>query len=321
MGVRSGFVKTPKEKIKDARKNGTLTQLQFPQDLGAFAFVINFQNYLYKPNDVDPLKIITNESILLPLPANLSQDYRADIKQSNIGALGQATALAFSEADKVLKTEESANSGIMNMLSNIGGKLSDFTGIDGLSMPGNDTLSDVGGLARGLSQIPKIAGRALLPDFVLTGLEAGLGNIFNPVNIASFKGNPVRTHDLNWKLIPRNKNESETLNKIVKIIRYKMHSTLEGIGQGTDGQLIQQYPDIISCALITPDVNNSIFYKPGLISDFSVNHSGKGDLNFFNETHSPVNYDIKLKFSEIDFITRGDFDELDKENSSNSSTE
>ena len=321
MGLRSRAVKSPKEKIKDARKKGTLTQLQFPQDLGAFAFVINFQKYSYVPNDQNPLKIDTEESILLPLPANLSQDYRADIKQSSLGALGQATALAFSEDDKSLKDE--SDQGIMGMLSNIGGKLSDFSGIDDLGSlkPGEDTLSDVGGLARGLQQIPKLAGRALLPDFAVTGLEAGLGNIFNPVNIASFKGNPIRTHDLNWKLIPRNKSESETLNKIVKIIRYKMHSTLEGIGEGTEGQLIQQYPDIISCALITPDVNNSIFYKPGLISDFSVNHSGKGDLNFFNETHSPVNYDIKLKFSELDFITRGDFDELDKENSSNTSTE
>lgn len=321
MGVRTSFAKPPKEKIKEAREKGTLTQLQFPQDLGAFAFVINFQKYTYAPGDIGPLKITTEDSILLPLPANLSQDYRADIKQAGIGAIGQATALAFSEADKNLK--DVSETGLRNMLGSIGGKLSDFSGVDrpqsfGDLVPGDDLLSDVGGLVRGLTQI---SGRALLPEFVLTGLEAGLGNVFNPVNIAAFKGNPIRTHDLNWKLIPRNKNESETLNKIVKKIRYKMHSKLEGIGQGEDGQIIQQYPDIVSCALITPDVNNSIFYKPGLISDFSVNHSGKGDLNFFNETHSPVNYDIKLKFSELDFITRDDFEELDKENSSNTSTE
>ena len=320
MGVRTSFAKPPKEKIKQSRENGTLTQLQFPQDLGAFAFVINFQKFKYAPGNIGPLKITTEDSILLPLPANLSQDYRADIKQASIGAIGQATALAFSEADKILK--DASETGILNMLGNIGGKLTDFTGAEIQSIgdlkPGNDALSDMGGLVRGLSQI---SGRALLPEFALTGLEAGLGNIFNPVNIAAFKGNPIRTHDLNWKLIPRNKNESETLNKIVKKIRYKMHSKLEGIGQGEDGQIIQQYPDIVSCALITPDINNSIFYKPGLISEFIVNHSGKGDLNFFNETHSPVNYDIKLKFSELDFITRDDFEELDKENSSNTSTE
>lgn len=308
--LRSGFVKPPKETMEDIRGK-KLVQMQFPSDIGAYGFVINFQEYRYQPDDTnDPLKIKTKESILLPIPTNLGQQYSASIKEERLGVIGQAVALGFSEIDRSL---DDAETGFFKSGENILNQLNTTAGIgDGVSLSKDDVGDSAVGILRGVAQIPAIARRALLPEFALSAVEAGFGNIYNPNNIAAFKGNPIRTHDLNWKLIPRNKKESETLNKIVKTIRHKMHSTLEGLGEGTEGTFIQNYPDIIQCALITPDINNSIFYKPGLISDFAVEHAGKGDLNFFNDTGSPVNYDVKIKFTELDFITRKDFEDIDK---------
>tara|TARA_R100001460_G_scaffold4800_8_gene13624 strand:- start:817 stop:1791 length:975 start_codon:yes stop_codon:yes gene_type:complete len=313
--LRSGFVKPPKEKMEDIRGK-KLVQMQFPSDIGAYGFVINFQEYQYQPDSPnDPLKIKTKESILLPIPTNLGQQYSATIKEERLGVVGQAVALSFSEVDRAV---DNAKTGFMKGTGNVISQLATTAGVGEEISLNKDDVGDVAGLLRGAAQIPAIARRGILPEFALTAVEAGFGNIYNPNNIAAFKGNPVRTHDLNWKLIPRNKKESETLNKIVKTIRHKMHSSLEGIGEGTAGTFVQNYPDVIQCALITPDINNSIFYKPGLISDFTVEHAGKGDLNFFNDTGSPVNYDVKIKFTELDFITRRDFEDIDKkENPSN----
>jgi len=314
--ARAGFVMSPEEKILKARNSlSCYEQMQFPSDLAAYGFIMNFQEFSFNAGQADgntefnPTNIQTKDSIILPIPSPLNQNYSVAIEDTKTGPFVQAFA-------KTLAAYTSGNEDDPNA-SQI---LQDLFG------SGEDTDAAAGGISRagpkaaaGVrqaynlltgSKLGRSAGKTILGDSAFSAVEQALGSIYNPSNIAAFKGTPLRKHSLNWKLSPRNASETSDLNRIVSTIRKHMHASLEGIG--SDGLFVQTYPDILQCALITPDINQNIFYKPGLISNFLVDHSGNEQTNFFAETGSPVQYDIKLEFMELDYITREDFgDDLD----------
>lgn len=312
-GQRSGFIKPPSQKIKE-NKIGGLTQLTYPEDLGAYGFIMNFQEYSYTVDNAQPLKIDTKESIILPLPEKLGQDYAANIKDEELNPLGQLIATTVAN-DFEVPNDGTLVGGVEQAAGSAGKAFNDVIGDANKIF--DDPAKTGSGIFRGLNLAAQQLKKRIAPDFVVSAVEAGAGNIYNPANISAFKGTPVRKHKLNWKLVPRNKSESAKLTQIIQLIRRKMHSQLAGLDG--EGEFLQEYPDIISCALITPDINNSIFYKPGLISKFNVDHTGQSGLNFFQGTGSPVEYNLNLEFSELDFITRDDFDEIDVEETNTNS--
>ena len=278
-------------------------------------FIINFQKFTFNAGSADgntefnPVNIKNEDSIILPIPSPLNQNYSVAIEDTKTGPFVQGAArLLASIADGTATGENDA-----------GEILKDLFGT------GNDLDSDVGGAGRGAfagkntaqaiyntvtrNKVARKAGKTILGDAAFATIEQALGSIYNPSNIAVFKGTPLRKHSLNWKLSPRNAKETVQLNSIVSKIRRHMHASLEGIGD--DGLFLQTYPDIIQCALITPDKNQNIFYKPGLIQNFVVDHSGNEQTNFFAESGSPVQYAIKLEFMELDYITQEDFGDDD----------
>ncbi len=310
MSVRAGLIKPPEVKMKGNRLGG-MSQLAYPDDLAQYGFIMNFQEYTYRVNTDNPLKIDTKNSIILPLPEKLGQEYNASLKDEELNPIGQAISLATNA-----QVNEGAGEGFTGTIDAAinNSKKSALEMLGDMSTGG--AQEGFAGL-RGLQAAAKAAGKSISPDFIVSAVEAGAGNIFNPANITAFKGTPIRKHKLNWKLVPRSKSESETLSNIVKLIRRSMHSQLDGFGDGssaTSGAFFQRYPDIIQCALITPDINNSIFYKPALVSAFGVDHTGQGGLNFFQGTGSPVEYTLSLEINEIDFITRSDFEDVEETN-------
>lgn len=314
--ARAGFVMSPEEKVNLSRNQfACYKQLQFPSDLAAYGFIMNFQKFTFNAGSADgntefnPVNIKTEDSIILPIPSPLNQNYSVSIEDTKTGPFIQGSArLLASIADGTATGENSA----VEIISDLFGT-------------GNDADSDVGGGARGAfagiskgkdllkaltgNKVARKAGKTILGDAAFATIEQALGSIYNPSNIAVFKGTPLRKHSLNWKLSPRNADETVQLNSIVSKIRRHMHASLEGIGD--DGLFLQTYPDILQCALITPDKNQNIFYKPGLIQNFIVDHSGNEQTNFFAESGSPVQYDIKLEFMELDYITQEDFGDDD----------
>jgi hypothetical protein len=313
---RAGFVMSPEEKVDLSRKQlASYNQLQFPSDLAAYGFIMNFQEFSFNAGQADgnselsPTRIQTNDSIILPIPSPLNQNYSVAIEDTKTGPFVQAFAKTLAAYTSGNENDPAAEEILKDLFGS-----------------GEDANAKAGGMARAVakagpgiqtayslltgSKLARSAGKVILGDSAFSAVEQALGSIYNPSNIAAFKGTPLRKHSLNWKLSPRNASETKALNTIVSKIRRHMHASLEGIG--SDGLFVQTYPDILQCALITPDINQNIFYKPGLIQNFIVDHSGNEQTNFFAETGSPVQYDIKLEFMELDYITREDFgDDID----------
>lgn len=313
---RAGFVMSPEEKILKSRNDSSsYEQLQFPNDLAAYGFIMNFQEFSFNAGQADgntefnPTRIKTNDSIILPIPSPLNQNYSVAIEDTKTGPFVQAFAKTLAAYTSGNKDDPNAGEILKNLFGSGQDADADSGGVVRAAPGTAQSVKTAYSLLTG-SKVGRSAGKAILGDSAFAAVEQALGSIYNPSNIAAFKGTPLRKHTLNWKLSPRNASETKSLNTIVSKIRRHMHASLEGIG--SDGLFVQTYPDILQCALITPDINQNIFYKPGLIQNFIVDHSGNDQTNFFAETGSPVQYDIKLEFMELDYITREDFgDDID----------
>ena len=318
------FVKPPQQVIKESKEGKQISQLQFPSDLAAYGFLINFEEYsLIQQNRSATTQINLKDSIMLPLPREIKQIYSANVREKAIGALSQSLAAAVSEGaqgggalDFLGGVFEGTITEVGNEFSGEAPDVADYAG--GLARPGGTVgRGSASNFATGIKNLFNKAkaplsakvGKALLPDSIITAIEAGAGALYNPGQTAVFEGVKLRTHSFNWKLVPRNKQESETIRKIILKIRKSMHPEMSSFGE--EGSFFLKYPDIVSCALLIPDPNNTIFYKPGLISNFTASHQDGDSASFFQGSGSPVVTNLQLDFTEMDIITREDFDLID----------
>lgn len=313
--TRHTFAKPPKKVIEDNKKGQVLLQMQYPSDLGQYKFLMQFSKYKFvSGREGNYEKVETSKSIAFPLPTNLNQDYTLNINSDlNIGAIQQQGVRALQAA-----LEEDNNDGI---LSNY------FQGILGSFEDGNIQGADdaVGSGAKagvkGLSTVvPKMGAKGLAaskvvatvaPKNLVGAVEAGLGNIFNPVLAATFKGPNLRVHNFEWRVVPKNAKETATLNSIIRKIRKAIHPSMVGL-INDDGNLAMEYPDICTCALLMPGTDQNIFYKPAMVSSFKVDHN-EGGLAFFQKSGNPVSYKISMIMTELDVVTREDFEMLEED--------
>lgn len=321
----------PVDNIIDRKKQkAKVGQMKFPSDLGQYSMLLNFQEYKFLSDREGELEQISlKDSIQLPLPANLEQAYNIEVdSKSSVGPVVEAAIKGitgvseegffkgelFTGVTQALGLGEDAESNVTDAVGTtsrqLAGPLTAALAADQKTIKANQGSSKAkpktsvrGGRAAG-----SIASALGLPKSLATGVEASLGAVYNPVLAATFKGVPLRGHSFNWKLIPRNAQESANLNEIVRKIRHSMHPDLGGLTDA--GGFILEYPNIVTPVLLMPDNDQNIFYKPGLITNFKVTH-GKDQKAFFGSTGNPVVYDIQLDYTELDIITKEDFDSLD----------
>ena len=310
---------TVKEVIADSKTGQALYQAQFPSDLGQYKFLMQFSKYKFvSGRDGNFEKVETNKSIALPLPTSLLQDYSLNISADlEIGAIQQGGVRALQTALEG-DVRDGDGKGILDTY---------FQGLIGTAEEGarNSDEGDAGqGVRPGIQGLAKLvpkmgaaglaAGKAfatIAPKNMISAIEAGLGNIFNPVLAAAFKGPNLRTHVFEWRVVPRNAQESKSLNNIIRKIRTAIHPSLTALVYD-DGNIAMEYPEIVTCALLMPDNDQNIFYKPALVSSFTVDHN-EGGLAFFQNTGNPVSYKIKMTMTELDVITKEDFKALESD--------
>ena len=314
--------------IERKKQKAKVGQMKFPSDLGQYSMLLNFQEYKFLSDREGELEQISlKDSIQLPLPANLEQAYNIEVdSKSSVGPIVEAALKGvidvadegFFEGDlfggfKDALGGDDAQSNITDAVGTVARQgaspvVSALEADAKLQQKATGAQTSTSKASRAGRAFRGLAVAVGLPKSLATGVEASLGAIYNPVLAATFKGVPLRGHSFNWKLIPRNAQESANLNEIVRKIRHAMHPDLTGLQDS--GGFILEYPNIVTPVLLMPDNDQNIFYKPGLITNFKVSH-GKDQKAFFGSTGNPVVYDLQLDYTELDIITKEDFDALD----------
>lgn len=232
--------------------------------------------------------------ISLPIPANLSTGYNAKYANMPIGPAGkiaqQTIASAQGEGGKLgaiadLLGTPAGQDSLSGAVKNIGATLAQeqLSGIVGGAIGG------ITGFAAGAA-----AGEAQQGALQVTGVAR------NPHLAVLFEGVDMRTHQFQYKFIPRNRGESDTLREIIK--QFKLAMAPEFIESGH----FFNYPDEFDIRIGNPEY----LFKIGtsVLIDFQLNYTAQ-DGSLFHVNGAPVAVSLALTFQELDIITKAQIED------------
>ena len=232
--------------------------------------------------------------ISLPIPSNLSTGYNAKYANMPIGPAGkiaqQTIASAQGEGGKLgaiadLLGTQAGQDSLSGAVKNIGATLAQeqLSGIVGGAIGG------ITGFAAGAA-----AGEAQQGALQVTGVAR------NPHLAVLFEGVDMRTHQFQYKFIPRNRGESDTLREIIK--QFKLAMAPEFIESGH----FFNYPDEFDIRIGNPDY----LFKIGtsVLIDFQLNYTAQ-DGSLFHVNGAPVAVSLALTFQELDIITKAQIED------------
>ena len=234
-------------------------------------------------------------SFALPIPSNLSTSYNAQYNNIDLGAAGQAGRQV---AEKFTRGTGSITQDIFDAIdksdvlspSNLKGALSSL----GIAAVGADTAAQV--LAGILVGGTTGAGVAAGLGSIGAGALRGLGIARNPHLANVFTGVNFRQHQFSYKLIAKNKQESDAIRDLIRNFKYHMAP------EYTSANHVFKYPSQFQIILRAGDY----LFKIGesILTDFQVNYTGEGGAYFFEDTNAPYSVTINLTFVEDTIVTK-----------------
>lgn len=285
--------------IRNNASEGTRGNLSFPHDYEATSGNwLTLMEYEYtRPSSSSSFKPKqTGSSISLPLPHQLGTGYKLNWSETNIGAWGNAVQEALPQITQIArqvmenmgsmqfsKTDMSAD-GIKNKVAQI---------VDGVGGGSTDMLKNllVGAVSDGVSELPG-AGTA--------SIYAGLAR--NPFVALLFEGPSLRTFNFNWQLFPKTFEESQTIENIIKTLKYGAHPAYQDAAGYQN--LLFRYPNMYLPAI----THNEFLFDFGfcVITDIGVDYHAMGAPIYFTHDGKKVPACINLSFTlqEMEIITK-----------------
>lgn len=287
--------KTPEQKRLSLSESRDRTQYQFPADLGTHAFLMWFEKYNYNrvkaSGDVEVAsERIPQDSFLLPLPMQLSEQSGLKVGSNELGILGD-TLSRFGSAAAVADGFIDAAQRVLSESLSAGGAVAAATGIG--------------------KMLGKSLAGAIDPDIV-KGFEIGTGALANPYQALEFNGVELRTHQFSWTFAPTTRAETETLKQILARLKYHVHPQYLNAA-GITSRTFLEYPDIINCKILGSPVDGMPTYKPGMIQSLNINFVGGNELAFL-EGGDPAVVEVQMSMMEATIWTREDYQQATTDN-------
>lgn len=277
----------PPEGVTARNRNNIQTtpvdMLAFPAgNFGGHGIIFNFSKYTYDKNAELQNKVV-KDSVMLPIPSNLSDSFNVRVNQAELGLKGSAAARTGST------TTASDFSGFGSAVGTaLGAAIGEFI------EAANDT-----------SAAAVLALQTLTAEDERRGFEVGFGKAANPHLALSFDGVDLKQHQFQWQLAPRNANESEMLMKIINKFKKNCLPKFASIGSGRN---MFEYPNVVDTFFVGTEPGYLYYFKRCLVSTFEVNYAGAGSPAFL-EGGRPAAVNISMSMNEMDIHTADDYDD------------
>lgn len=259
---------------------------QFPDDLGHHSFHMLFHKY-----DFDQEAAEAVMSIALPMPQAILDKYGIEYNNADLTTAGAIGAGAISTGTQnILNREQTVQQGS-----------EDFNKIT------KNFISGVGGVIRDLNPIETIKNASNL----------GLGNIVNPHTALLFNAVKLKEFEFSWKLYPRQKSESTTLQEIIKQIKKLSHPKMGNFFSqdhvaGGINNFHLEYPHEVDLFYVGGHTGLEMHrFKRCAITSLSVNYTPEGGPQFIAGSGAPAFVELTIGFTETQIWTADDFDMLE----------
>jgi len=223
---------------------------------------------------------VAGGSIFLPLPSNLSTDYLHG------GAY----------------TEKDLGPAAGGILKPFDRQLYDNKDISGAAAAGG-AMGGIAVAAAGAAATKLGLGGA--GDAADAALKVAGGVAINQNKIVLFTGVPFRDHTFSWKLSPKNRQESDTIRDIIRMMRFYSHPEFVA------GGLFFKYPEYFQIKFNHPEYLFDL--RPSVCTDIKVNYHSQGYAGYVRDANgggipAPVEIELSLTFKETEIITKNSLD-------------
>ena len=205
-------------------------------------------------------------TIFLPMPLALDTNYSINYSEESVTDLGASLVGA-------------AAGGAAKILSAFKGK----AGMIGKAASAADAAGG-GGVAKTAAK--------------LVGIQAGLS--INPHQELLLNGVKFREFKFSYDLIAKNKDDSDAIQNIIKVLKISMHPEIAA------ASLLFQYPSEFELLFYTTSTTQNPYLfktKRCILKDLQVSY-GKNFVTF-KDTNAPVEISITMNFQETEILDRG----------------
>lgn len=131
-------------------------------------------------------------------------------------------------------------------------------------------------------------------------LRAGVAR--NPRTEMLFKTPSLRQMSLTWKLMPTNRQESNTIFEMIKVLRAHSYPSIGNTGQ----RAAFTFPDVFQVDFVTRRGNDSqmIKFAKAYCTSITTNYGASGPAFFSDTGGEPVEIDLTMTFQETEIQTR-----------------
>ena len=288
---------------------------KFPSDLGIHFMSFNFRRARHGGRITEVERTFAGTAFL-PVPSNLVDSLGINYNDAELGLVGGGVANFVQDVggDDIQGAANAVKNKLFNTsISSVAGKVTDMY----------NTAIEKGaiGTATSILDSMKSAGEAISLGFrggqdpLAVGLNRRFGGIPNPNITALFRGVGLKSHSFEWKLAPRNEDETQDLFDIIHVFK---HSALPSIGGGNlASRVTMTFPDECQIGIHGTThtkkhhVEAMIMFKPCVIKNVTVNYTPDNTPSFFRESGFPTAVSLRLDLQETQIHTKEDYSTRD----------
>lgn len=231
------------------------------------------------------------DTIFLPLPANIVDNFQVRVQRFDQGVTGDVVSSLLSEIDV-------NQLGIGNLSGAIvKGAMKNLPGLQG------NTLGEIASnLDKDLAFLVRRGVDAAFPNQG-RNIDAGTGTFVNPKAALSFEGVEMKTHNFDWTIAPKSREESDNLRLIVESIKRNMLPSY--INTSVVQRAMFRYPAMLDIFFVGLDPNHYFYFKTCMVQGLSTNLTPNGMAVL--RDGRPAVVQINLQVIESDIHTSEDY--------------
>ena len=295
-------------------RNSVSKNLQVPIEDGDYGMLLMFRDYQYRaPGSVrgfaQPDTSNVSDTIFLPLPENIADNFTVRVQRFDQGAMGEAISSVLSDVSNTNLSFGDIQSAAIGAVKNL--LPGDFTdGAEFQKMLTSAVTNMLGGTSdanmnRFSSDAAFALRRAIGTVSPNTGsaIDAGVGTMINPKAALSFGGVEMKTHSFNWTVAPKSQGESENLRSVISTINKNILP--QYVESGVVQRSMLRYPSMVDIFFVGLDSRYYHFFKTAMVNSFNVNYTPNGISVL--KGGKPAAVQMQMNITESDIHTAEDY--------------
>ena len=299
-----GRDRSVKDDIDKTREKKRYKKVEPIQGLGEYFFRLRFSDYTRPTNTKESLKSFdTNFEAILPLPLALNDKATVDLRQADLGFLGDLAG----QLPGVINTLTSPTATAQQVQDSLIGAARGLT-----PSAFNRLFYNVA--PRFLESLPVVGGVFRNADAVL---QQTFGSLPNPNASIALSGLPLRMWQYTWLFIPHDEQESEDIQTLIKQLKNRTLPFSQKLRDDNDAVSgLLGYPQLVLMNFYPWDGNGNGLYqhsdesivkaKRMMIRDVDVRYHTDGQPQYFKDTRLPVTIQLSLTLQEVEYFLSED---------------